>query len=82
MSGNVKEWCQDHYDDYFFDRLKAQSKNNPINDPSRPNLNLRCVTRGGSYVSTKSLSRNSYRSANYPYNPLRNVGFRVSLFPL
>lgn len=71
MSGNVREWCWDHYGEYG-----SASENNPvvINESS-----LR-VTRGGSwfdeysdcYVTSRAYARSSFRHYSVGFRVVRN----------
>jgi len=70
MSGNVWEWCSDHYGRYRQDRQK-----NPTGVPQGLN---RCI-RGGSWFGNKG----NLRTANRYYNPQgfgsNLIGFRVAM---
>jgi sulfatase modifying factor 1 len=77
MQGNVWQWCQDYYDDKFY-------QNSEINDPvniKRPDPDRR-VLRGGSWSYEPRSCRAAYRNWHEPANRNLNYGFRVSLVPL
>jgi len=70
MSGNVWEWCFDHYG-----RYQQQRQKNPTGIPQGLN---RCI-RGGSWFGNKG----NLRTANRYYNPQgfgsNLIGFRVAM---
>ncbi len=57
MSGNVSEWCEDVYDaDYY-----KQSPSQDPTGPGTPGKDVLRVMRGGSWKSTASMCRGSFR---------------------
>ncbi len=68
MSGNVKEWCSDWYDDYHSGLQR---------DPAGPATGDFRVIRGGGMTDTNVDCSSRYRSCGYPQYGFPNVGFRV-----
>lgn len=69
MYGNVSEWCFDYYGSY-----DTAQKENPAGAASG---SLR-VNRGGGYNDFAKHLRSAYRSATSPFDPDRNLGFRIA----
>jgi formylglycine-generating enzyme required for sulfatase activity len=69
MSGNVFEWCNDWYDENYYDK-------SPEHNPKGPATGLHRVFRGGNRASEPAKSRVAYR------NPFRlgygTLGFRLA----
>ena len=57
MYGNVSEWCQDVYDENYYEQ-------SPVEDPQGPNApsrDVKRVMRGGSWKATASMCRATFR---------------------
>jgi formylglycine-generating enzyme required for sulfatase activity len=72
MSGNVKEWCWDWYEEWYYNR-------SPVNNPKGAESGECRVLRGGSAISDEFLLRSAARDRYLPDNTLMNneIGFRV-----
>ncbi len=71
MSGNVWEWCQDWYGNYYDIGLEQ--------NPTGPNSGTRKVLRGGSWFFVDRTCRISMRSGNEPTCRAYNIGLRLAL---
>jgi len=71
MHGNVWEWCEDWHGEYPF----------AVTDPKGPATGERRVLRGGSFVSSVSDARSSYRTINSPAYRCFYSGFRLARNP-
>ena len=72
MTGNVCEWCQDWYDDYYY-------SSSPINNPTGPSSGSSRVARGGSCYYDATSCRVASRYYSYPTNANGSFGFRLAL---
>jgi formylglycine-generating enzyme required for sulfatase activity len=70
MHGNVGEWCRDWYGDY---------PTGSVTDPTGARIGVKCIVRGGDWVSDARLSRSAHRSRTKPYDCAIYRGFRVAL---
>ena len=70
MSGNVAEWCNDWYDNYYYGKSKEQN-------PPGGALNACRVVRGGHLISPAQECRVSSRSMFIPENRVILIGFRL-----
>ena len=70
MGGNVWEWCQDWKGDYT---------SSPVTNPVGPRTGTKRVVRGGSFHSTKDLTRTTHRSSNIPNYTRNYIGLRLAL---
>ena len=69
MHGNVREWCQDRYDDYSSDSVSDPE--GPYNRPYR-------VSRGGSWCNYGRSCRSAARYYGEPDNGDGLLGFRLA----
>jgi formylglycine-generating enzyme required for sulfatase activity len=70
MHGNVQEWVQDWYDEYYY-------FDSPKEDPPGPPHGHLKVTRGGCWVMFGADCRSAARRPHAPDSPSNAVGFRV-----
>ena len=78
MHGNVCEWCQDGYDEGYYQQFASHT----AVDPQCPSLGLSFrVNRGGSWFGDAGLCRAAYRSRNSPDYRYSYLGFRVAQVP-
>lgn len=73
MSGNLREWCNDWYDEYYY-----QSDSIVIN-PQGAQTGTKRVIRGGSWGLNEKHCTISYRSAIPPDSANIDMGFRLAL---
>jgi formylglycine-generating enzyme len=72
MSGNVYEWCQDHYDDEYY-------KISPAVNPIGPDGGQERTIRGGSYQETRAALRTTHRVGAQEGVARDTIGFRVAM---
>jgi hypothetical protein len=72
MSGNVLEWCEDCYDEKFYE--KSAGAKNPVNKNKAGSY----VLRGGSWNYDNNNCRPAFRNASSDYR-VNYCGFRVCL---
>ena len=77
MHGNVFEWCQDVYDERFYEKPEAKARN-PV---STSGSNLR-VFRGGGYKGHGDQCRSAWRGGNGPRGGFWFIGLRPAYYPL
>jgi len=70
MSGNVWEWCQDWYDDYYY--------KSPQQDPCNETEDILRVCRGGSWYNYAGRCRVSFRGSNSPDFRSGYLGLRLA----
>lgn len=73
MTGNAREWCQDWYEESYYN-------SSPMTNPSGPSSGMHKVMRGGNVGFGESLCRNSKRLFQYPNftGNSSSSGFRVA----
>lgn len=74
MTGNVREWCADWYDNTFYGR-------SPPTDPVGPESGSLRVSRGGSWFISARGCRAAYRGRLSPGNRDYDLGFRLAAGP-
>lgn len=75
MSGNVWEWCEDHWHDSYAGTPRDGSAYTSSKD------NTGRLLRGGSLESGRGAARVANRDKDYPYNCDNDVGFRLARTP-
>ncbi len=70
MHGNVRQWCQDWYDQNYY-------KNSPKQDPQGPEELARRVVRGGDWSHHANAGRSASRGSLEPEKRDNFTGFRV-----
>jgi uncharacterized protein (TIGR02996 family) len=71
MHGNVDEWCQDHYDDDYYE-------SSPSADPPGPEAGSSRIVRGGSWRGQGEDNRAAVRIGYGTGATFWHVGFRVA----
>lgn len=72
MSGNVSEWCQDWYDENYYN-------NSPLNNPQGPSEGDSRILRGGNWHNYEWYARTSHRMCLNPFNTEDDNGLRIVL---
>lgn len=73
MIGNVQEWCNDWYDEHFYEDVKETP-----NNPAGPEKGYECVVRGGAFHLEIENVRNEDRSKFAPHIINATIGFRIA----
>ena len=74
IHGNATEWTQDVYKPYV--RTQGGQATSASEDMTEINDNVRCVLRGGSFITQAWYFRCAYRNQNVPAARISDVGFR------
>ena len=70
MHGNVKEWCNDWYDEHDY-------SNSPVTNPSGPTSGGKRVIRGGGWGNRAKICRSANRDGYSPDDRYYLYGFRL-----
>ena len=74
LSGNVKEWCMDEYDDEIYQERINETSINPVLWRNQPIEN---VLRGGSYLNDEELCLLRHRASAPPCSLSAHLGLRL-----
>ena len=74
MAGNVSEWVDDFYDQFYY-------KSAPMMNPTGPENKKNRVFRGGSWFDSAYYARSAIRDWDEPADSFISLGFRLSLRP-
>jgi len=74
MSGNVLEWCEDHYSPEFY-------KHSPADDPLNTKVGTQRALRVAGFLNPPQHCRSAMRTGAEPGSKLHDRGFRVVLAP-
>lgn len=77
MHGNVCEWCQDYYDENYYQTLGNNAKN-PVNETQTGELKRR-VLRGGHWGNLAQYCRSAYRSYDEEEKSDGYTGLRLAM---
>ena len=78
MHGNVLEWCQDRFDEKYFDEYVASVI---VENPTGPVDGSYRVIRGGSWYFNAVHCRSASRTLISPATRYRHLGFRLVFVP-
>jgi formylglycine-generating enzyme required for sulfatase activity len=78
MCGNVLEWCQDWFDEAYYQTCAQQGL---VVDPLGPEEGLYRVLRGGSWFYSPRRCRLACRDDSHPVLRYGLIGFRLVLAP-
>ena len=71
MHGNVMEWCNDWYSDFYY------QQDIPEDDPTGPDEGVTRVLRGGAWQFGAEATRSAYRNSANPDATSNVIGFRI-----
>lgn len=76
MSGNVREWCEDWFDEKYYEKCQGAGI---VKNPPGPDKGGNRVLRGGSCFNSAGICRPTHRNNLDPVNRFNYVGFRLVL---
>jgi formylglycine-generating enzyme required for sulfatase activity len=74
LAGNLREWCNDWYDETYYKDCLAAGR---VHNPTGPDAGERRVLRGGTFDWAVWNLRPTYRNSNTPDNRNHVTGFRI-----
>ncbi len=71
MHGNIMEWCNDWYNDFYY------QQDIPEENPAGPGDGITRVLRGGAWQFGAEATRSAYRNSANPDSTSNVIGFRI-----
>jgi len=78
MHGNVYEWCQDWFDEKYYDECKEKGT---VENPTGPETGSSRVLRGGRWYGLALYCRSARRDHDSPDDRHAYIGFRLVFVP-